>query len=246
MTTHQKQGCVTIMNHYQHPVTFKPTENVSLDFRHTVENYETNLSDLLPKDPAARILDVGCGWGQFLWWLRSKGYTAAQGIDASAQQVSYCQSLGLQVTQVADAVHFMNLHEARFELVTLHHVIEHLDFNTGMALLVAIRRSLRPRARVIVQTPNMSSFAGLFSRYIEVTHVTGFTENSLAEALELAAFKDIRVFGGQNPVHLRPRRLVWLGLQATTRFVWRMMLFAELGIDRPRILHKNLYATGVV
>jgi len=49
----------------------------------------------LPKDPASKILDLGCGAGQFLWYLREAGYSNNSGVDLDAQQVALGQRLGL-------------------------------------------------------------------------------------------------------------------------------------------------------
>src|SRR4051812_43231134 len=41
----------------------------------------------LPKDKNAMILDIGCGDGNFVYWMQQAGYTNAHGIDLSAEQV---------------------------------------------------------------------------------------------------------------------------------------------------------------
>ena len=86
----------------------------------------------------------------------------------------------------------------------------------------------------------MSAISAGFSRHIEVTHVNGYAETSLHEVLLVANFSDIRVFGNATPFHLTPKRIIWRALQASSRFLWRVMLISELGSDTPRVLTKNL------
>ena len=43
--------------------------------------YEWYTRDWLPEDRDGKILDIGCGSGQFLYFLRKKGYTQAKGVD---------------------------------------------------------------------------------------------------------------------------------------------------------------------
>lgn len=232
------------MNQYQHPPTFRATGDLSGDFRHAAEDYDVNVAPLLPTDLGSRILDVGCGWGQFLWWLRQRGYRAIEGIDLGEDQVRNCNELGITVEQTTDSAEYLAARREQFDVITMHHIIEHVEPSLGLDLLRAAYSALRPGGRVIVQTPNMNATSSNFSRYIELTHVTGFTDSSLAEALAVAGFVGVRVYGNKTPFGWSPKRIIWLGLQRASRLLWRTMLFAELGSDAPRILTKNIYGVG--
>lgn len=232
------------MEEYQHPPTFQSTGDVGADFLHSTEDYEVNVAPHLPPSLSSRILDVGCGWGQFLWWVRSLGYEQLEGIDLGSDQVKHCSEMGLSATRVNDSAEFLKSHPAQFDLVTIHHVIEHMANEKGVELLRAARASLRPGGQVIVQTPNMSAVSAAYSRHIEITHVTGYTDSSLVQALGMAGFQKVKVWGNKTPFRRTPRRLLWIGLQAGSRLLWRAMLFAELGSDTPGILTKNIYASG--
>ena len=232
------------MKDYQHPVTFQSTGDLSTDFQYAIEDYELNVAPFLPLDRSVNMIDVGCGWGQFLWWLKSKGYTNVQGIDLGGGQIQQCHSLQIVAEQVTDSTGWLEQHTEQFDVVTMHHLIEHVDAQEGLRLLRAARQALRPNGLIIVQTPNMNATSANFSRYIELTHVTGYTDSSLAEAMKLSGFANVTVHGNKTPVHLNLRRLLWLSLQWASRLAWRAMLFAELGSDAPRILSKNIYAVG--
>jgi len=41
----------------------------------------------LPEDKKAKIIDLGCGNGGFVYWLQQIGYQNAEGIDISAEQI---------------------------------------------------------------------------------------------------------------------------------------------------------------
>ena len=232
------------MKPYQHPITFARTGNLGNDYQFAFADYETNLANYLPVDREARILDIGCGWGQFLSWLKQKNYRHLEGIDMGSDQVVHCRSLGLNASQASDSVLYLRERVETYDLVTLHHVIEHVPPTNGLELLRAMRDSLRPGGMAIVQTPNMSAVSAGFSRYIEFTHVTGYTESNLHEALLLAGFARATVFGSRTPLRFTPKRLLWIGLQSCLRAAWRVALFSELGSDAPHILTKNLYAVA--
>ena len=232
------------MNEYQHPITFCPTGNLIQDYKNAFEDYELNLTPHLPINKDAHFLDVGCGWGQFLLWLKKKGYSNLEGVDIGLAQVEYCRSLGLDVHRASESGLFLSERPNSFDMVSMHHVIEHVPPSAAIDLLRAIYNSLRPGGIAIVQTPNMSAVSAGFSRYIEMTHLNGYTESSFHEVLRLAGFSNIVVFGNATQFHLNARRIIWLALQTVSRFVWRLMLTAELGSDAPRVLTKNLYAVA--
>lgn len=173
----------------------------------------------------------------------ARGYRAIEGVDLGAEQVRNCKELGLTAEQTTDSAEYLSARRHQFDVITMHHIIEHVEPSLGLDLLRAAHSALRPGGRVIVQTPNMNATSSNFSRYIELTHVTGFTDSSLAEALQLAGFSNVRVYGNQTPFHWTARRIMWLGLQRASR-LWRAMLFAELGSDAPTVLNKNIYGIG--
>jgi SAM-dependent methyltransferase len=232
------------MKPYQHPITFASTGNLVQDYQFAFADYETNLANHLPFDRDAKILDIGCGWGQFLSWLKQKNYCHLEGIDMGSDQVEHCRSIGLNTSHAPDSILYLRERVDTYDLVTLHHVIEHVPPTKGLELLRAMRDSLRPGGIAIIQTPNMSAVSAGFSRYIELTHVTGYTESNLHEALLLAGFARASIFGSRTPLKLTPKRLILIGLQSCLRLAWRVALFSELGSDAPHILTKNLYAVA--
>jgi 2-polyprenyl-3-methyl-5-hydroxy-6-metoxy-1,4-benzoquinol methylase len=62
------------------------------------------LNHVLPTSKDAKILDIGCGFGQFLGELKSQGYTNLKGIDINDEAINSCKKKGLDVTQISDIV----------------------------------------------------------------------------------------------------------------------------------------------
>jgi SAM-dependent methyltransferase len=234
-----------VIEDYQHPATYVSTGNPAVDFQYSVEVFEADLSNYLPHNKENPVLDVGCGWGQLLWWLREKGYTNLQGIDIGKAQEAHGDSIGLDITRVEDSTDFLENLDSKYELIIMNHIIEHMPAAEGIKMLKAAYKALRPGGRIIVQTPNLCAIGANCGRYIEITHVTGYTESSLHQIVNLAGFTDIELFGSKTAFRLAPRRLVLLMLQFISRAIWRIMLLAEWGTDAPKIIQKNLYATGI-
>lgn len=68
-------------------------------FEKTVNEYNLIYEPFLPLNKNSKILDIGCGMGQFLSLLKNKGYKNFQGIGLSQEQVEpssmiICSQLG--------------------------------------------------------------------------------------------------------------------------------------------------------
>ncbi len=144
----------------------------------------------LPKDLKANILDIGCGWGSFLLGLWATGYRNLFGVDMSPSQCETArQALPADIKITCDdAVSFLEKIEKRFDLITLISVIEHVPVEQAIHLLSQCAQSLNPGGAVLVKTPNMGNILSGYGRYIDLTHVTGYTEWSLYQLLELSGF----------------------------------------------------------
>lgn len=71
---------------------------------------------------SGRVLDVGCGTGDFLSYLKEKKYTV-QGVEVSHQARSLAEAKGLQVTETLKKIPKEN----QFNVITLWHVLEHVQ-----------------------------------------------------------------------------------------------------------------------
>ena len=97
---------------------------------------------------ALNILDVGCGTGANLEMLSEFG--AAEGVDVSAEALSFCQARGLRNVKQGEA-EALPFEDNSFDLVTGLDVVEHLD--DDRAGLKEMRRVLRPGGRALLFVP---------------------------------------------------------------------------------------------
>ncbi len=100
--------------------------------------------------PGARVLDVGCGLGVFLGVARERGLIGT-GIDISATATAIAhERFGHDAR--AGTLEEQRFPDARFDLVTLWDVIEHV-FDPA-ALMREVRRVLAPGGLVLLETPD--------------------------------------------------------------------------------------------
>jgi SAM-dependent methyltransferase len=199
----------------------------------------------LPKDKTARILDIGCGMGHFLSFLKEKGYTNFEGIDIGREQVEFCHRYVTErVTQIESIPGYLNSRKNLFDLVTMNDVIEHIPKSQIAAVLESVYSSLTDKGILIIKTGNVSPIFGLYMRYIDLTHEVAFTENSLRQILLTSGFRNIEIFPNRINWSFNPRRFLWLLAQKVWFFILSAIYLIEVGKDRPRILSKLLIAVA--
>jgi len=182
----------------------------------------------LPRDPGAPILDLACGAGEFLYYLRSRGYAAARGIDLSEEQLALARGMGLQNVAREDAVAHLRAHPASYDFILASHIVEHLPKEEVVECLGLMGKALRAGGRLVVLLPNAGSPLGLPYAFGDFTHEVYFTAMSLAQAAALARLPILRIAGiapdarGASGVL---KAAVWAGLL-------RPLLVAVLGDRR--------------
>lgn len=112
---------------------------------------------LVPKH--ARVLDIGCGNGDFLCYVRSFGDYELYGIERdekAAERAIAKEGIHLQTSELQEG----DFQENFFDAITLFHVFEHLT--EPRKTLEIIRKILKPGGILIISFPNMGSFQALF------------------------------------------------------------------------------------
>ena len=161
----------------------------------------------------APVLELGCGPGYLLDFLRESGFTHAQGIDISAQQVELANRRGHKA-EVADVFQFLDRHENQFDAIIAIDLFEHFSKEELLRLAKGIRRALRDGGTLLVHTANGQ---GLFAPRIihgDFTHMTMLTPGSMRQLLTLFSFSSFRfVESGPAPIGARGKARV---------FAWRL------------------------
>ena len=188
----------------------------------------------------AHILDAGCADGYLLGLLHHFGFHNLSGVELSEDLASLAIARlppTIQVKQSSIQEFLKGTADNAFDVITFHHVIEHLDRDEVVGVLAELRRCLRPNGRLAIRTPNASNLMSANYIYGDFTHRIAFTETSLTQALRLAGFETIES-------SLRPPLLFSPVIDP-----WRAMLRVAnlLRWHANAVGHKLLFAaTGVV
>jgi len=142
--------------------------------------------------PGARVLDIGCGNGGFLWQMRSLGWDVS-GVEPDPKSAAQSREAGLDVRE--GLLQQQSLPEAHFDAITMNHVIEHL--HNPMDTLQQCWKLLKPDGHITVITPNFGSrghelYGSDWVALDPPRHLVLFTENSLRWMLESCGFTVMR------------------------------------------------------
>jgi O-antigen chain-terminating methyltransferase len=133
-------------------------------FRGTAQEITTKLRGYLPDvrqlvgsadadRSGVRVVDIGCGRGEWLKLLKDVGISAA-GVDSHPAFVEAGRRRGLDMVLGDGIEHLATLPANSLDVVTAFHLIEHLDVETLLALIEAANRALRAGGCLLLETPN--------------------------------------------------------------------------------------------
>jgi 2-polyprenyl-3-methyl-5-hydroxy-6-metoxy-1,4-benzoquinol methylase len=183
----------------------------------------------LPQDREARILDLGCGHGAFLYFLSRAGYTHIAGVDTSSEQIELAHRLGIPQAEMGCIAEFLGGREDQsVDAILLMDVIEHLTRQELFDLLDDVYRVLAPGGICLVHAPNAEGIHGMRIRYGDLTHEAAFTASSASQIFRCIGFRAVQAYEDNPVVHgfkSLARRIIWDCLTLPDR----LLLFAETG-----------------
>lgn len=109
--------------------------------------------------------------------------------------------------RVADAVTLPDVDEGSIDLVFASNFLEHLDTRQLGALLARVREVLSPRGRLVLLQPNFHRCPD--SYFDDPTHITIFSERSLASYLEHHHFVVDKLVPGLLPFSMKSKAPKW-------------------------------------
>jgi SAM-dependent methyltransferase len=152
--------------------------------------------------PGSRVLDIGCGRGEFLEVLQDHG-AKGLGVDADPSMVAYCRERGLDAVE-SDGLAFAEAHRSEFDGVFASHLVEHLAPEPLDQLIRASAGALRPGGRLVLVTPdprNLGWHLGHF--WHDLQHVRFYSPEIISWLVHRAGLEDVEA-GGNDAFTLGP------------------------------------------
>jgi len=159
-------------------------------FRGTSESIRLQQLAFLPFfEKCMRVLDIGCGRGEFLEILRDHNIVGI-GIDIDPDMVRYCRSHGLNVEQTEAIMYLDTVADNSLDGIFIDQVVEHLDPEYLVRMLAACYRKLRCGGTIVAETVNPLSLASFFNFYLDMSHHKPVHPLTLKFLLESVGFRD--------------------------------------------------------
>lgn len=196
-----------------------------------------NYRRFLPANKNARILDIGCGSGFFLYFFEKEGYHNYIGIDISKEQIEQAKRVCKGIIVEDDLKTFLKLENKLYDFIVMRHVIEHFKKDEILDILHTLRGHLTKGGRILIEVPNGASpVFGSYFRYSDFTHEISFTIESLEDVLFASGFKVI--YSGPCVVNNPFKRLVF---SLINKFL-KLVLYRNYGL----ILDASIFAVAEV
>ncbi len=183
--------------------------------RKLTPSFEKYYAGFLPEAKSAHLLDLGCGDGTLLHWLERRGFSNAEGVDVSPEQIEVAKQLGIKRVSCEDLRVFLSKSNIKYDVIFLRDVLGHFSKMDIMDILSLACKSLKDGGWAIIKTPNAESpFSGQL-RYGDFTHDVSFTRTSLQQVASAAGFKRVEVYPTPPVVH---------GVKSALRFaLWQII-----------------------
>jgi O-antigen chain-terminating methyltransferase len=137
--------------------------------------------------PVGRVLDVGCGRGEFLEACREAG-VGAYGIETDPDMVSRCRMKALEVHEADVLEHLRGLEDRSLDGIFMAQVIEHLTSSEIVDFVRLAAEKMRRGATIIVETINPDTFSALRWFWMDPTHRQPVSPGLLRFLFEDAGF----------------------------------------------------------
>jgi len=207
--------------------------------------YRHYLRGWLPGDNAARIVELACGGGRLLHFLKNAGYARIEGVDISPEQVKLSKQVTPEVHE-ANVLDWLKDGSHKYRLIVGLDIVEHFEKAEVLVFLDTCSDALEPGGRLVLQTPNADSPWGPSIRYGDFTHEVCFSPISLSRMLVLAGFSNIEA-RETGPVpwghswRSTMRCLIWQLIRLWLK-LWNV---AEMGHAGSGVFTRNFMISGV-
>lgn len=131
------------------------------------------------KTPKMAILDIGCSFGITLLALKLRGFDNLYAIDPDRSAIAYLKRQGVPGKTGSATERSTDL-DARFDLIILRHVLEHLE--DPAAAIANITNWLKPGGQIYIELPDLERYpecAPFPGYFFEFEHINHFNRGSL-------------------------------------------------------------------
>ena len=171
------------------PKVYEKVKSINLKNKYTIATEKTR---------KGKILDIGCGVGDFLHTMEQHGWEGT-GVEPSEEAKAIAKKR--IKAQLFSSEEQENLTEGSFDVITMWHVLEHVDALRWQ--IQQLYRLCKPGGRIIIALPNYKSYDGQYYKaawaaYDVPRHLNHFNEETI-----------IKIFEESHLKHIKTKKLHW-------------------------------------
>lgn len=175
-------------------------------YKDELKRTEAILKDYLPKSKQASILEIGCGVGFVLNYLKKEGYENHFGIDISAEAIALCHFHVTPKAEAIAAIDYLQSIEgkAMFDMIIAFDTINHFtkpDLRTLIRLCYSV---MKEHSVLVCNVNNFLHILGPQLFYRDLTHETPLNEDTLTHLFRSAGFSSVSCYE-QKPKILKSK-----------------------------------------
>ena len=145
-----------------------------------------------------KMLDIGCGVGDFLHTAEEHGWTCT-GVEPSEDAKAIAKTK--TTANIINSEDMEKIPDATFDLITMWHVLEHVDDLKWQ--IEQLHRLTKTKGRIVIAVPNYKSYDAqyykeLWAAYDVPRHLSHFNKNVLT-----------KIFKSKNLELVRTDKLIW-------------------------------------
>jgi SAM-dependent methyltransferase len=191
-----------------------------------------------------KLLDIGCGVGNFL--IHAEKYYEAYGVDISPFAVGYAKRKLKRAALVVASANNLPFYDNTFDVVTCFDVLEHIK--DPKEALKEIYRVLKLRSLLLIRVPNIDSIGREIKKrnwygFRDKTHISLLCNERWIKLVEEAGFTIVEVFndGLWDTPYINKIPKIF---QDVLIKIPSILLF-QCGVRFPKRLGENLYIIAI-
>lgn len=160
----------------------KAYETPSLNAKH-ISKFDQEVWKPAQLSKTMSCLEIGCGTGHFLSYLHHKGVQNLKAIDLDPTLGDVIPANVREYFEASDVFDFLDPAKSQntYDRIFMFDVFEHFSAQDGHDLLLKLKSILSPGGQIVLKMPNASSPWGLQFQFGDLTHITGYSPDSIRQ-----------------------------------------------------------------
>jgi 2-polyprenyl-3-methyl-5-hydroxy-6-metoxy-1,4-benzoquinol methylase len=168
-------------------------------YDHALPGLLRRLGPWSPK-PGSRVLDLGCGLGEFLYLCQQLGCKELVGVNLCEDEINAARHFVNADFQCMHLLEYLRSSDQTFDWIGALNILEHLEKDEVLEVLSLVSKRLSPGGVLVAMVPNAISPFGTLTRHWDITHEWAFTPNNFLQLAAITGFDPHVEFRECGPV----------------------------------------------